>query len=66
MPVAAEQTTEIPAEAAEVELPVCMKCGHVGKLPGASQMTFSCTGPKEAPHKREKMRPVRYRAEALA
>ena len=39
----------------EVELPVCEKCGHVGKLPGGGSLTFNCTGPPEKMHTRTRM-----------
>lgn len=45
----------------EVELPVCPECGAVGKNLGGGQLTFSCNGGRENPHKRTKMISKRFR-----
>lgn len=40
----------------EVELPVCIPCDRVGKLPAArATLKGWCTGPATAPHPREAM-----------
>ena len=44
-----------------IELPVCGRCRHVGKLPiGLFSGKGWCTGPKEAPHKKQRMQPRRF------
>lgn len=45
----------------EIELPVCGVCGHVGKHPGGGSLTFNCTGPADAMHKRTRMELRRFR-----
>lgn len=50
--------TEWPLDAAmpePVELPVCPKCGHVGKNPGGSYMTYACVGAEGERHRRTRM-----------
>jgi hypothetical protein len=45
----------------EVELPVCPRCGRVGKQPGATRISFSCSGGVKTPHPRTAMVARRFR-----
>ncbi|MGH7215020.1 MAG: hypothetical protein ACREIT_09685 [Tepidisphaeraceae bacterium] len=45
----------------EVELPVCPRCGRVGKQPRATRISFSCTGAAKTPHPRTAMVVRRFR-----
>jgi hypothetical protein len=46
----------------QVEMPVCLQCNHVGKLPaGLFSGKGFCSGPKDAQHKRVPMKPRVFR-----
>lgn len=61
-PIEAEKQAEVEflVEPQPVYLPVCPQCGHVGKRPGASSVTYACTGGMDAWHKRVRMVMVRF------
>lgn len=48
----------------EVWLPVCPRCGNIGKNPGGSQTTFACVGPAEQQHKRTRMIEVLFKPDS--
>jgi hypothetical protein len=51
----------MPRKLLTVELPVCDRCGRVGKVPAAQFAGKDmCTGPANAPHSKVRTKKVRF------
>lgn len=50
-------TNEVPWETlpGPVSLPVCPRCGHIGKQPGVGSVTYACMGNPDHKHGRTRM-----------